>query len=111
MTDHIIDGRATGRQQLLHMLRDACAGATALCEQSAIASGHWRERAETAIKACGQLQRGLIQSHPQLADQLHILATEIQIGLAAQSDEPVFAMRIERIRGAVRTLQRMGAEI
>jgi hypothetical protein len=109
MADHIIDGRVTGRQQLLHLLRDACAGASALCEQHVIASGHWPERAAPAVKACVVLQRGLIQSHPQLADQLHILATEIQIALAAQSDDALFAARVARIRDAVRQLQQMGA--
>lgn len=111
MTEHIIDGRATGRQQLLHLLRDACSGAGDLCEKPVIASGHWPERADSALKACALLQRGLIQSHPRLADQLHILAAKIQIALAAQSDEALFATRIPHIREAVRQLQHMGAEI
>lgn len=108
---HIIDGTATGRQQLLHLLRDVCNGVTALCDSSATASAHWQERAGPAIKACAALQRGLIKSHPQLADQLHIIAAEIQIALAAQSDHALFAARVQKIRDAVLHLQRLGSEL
>jgi hypothetical protein len=109
MSEHVIDGRATGRQQILQMLRDVCAAGSALCEQQAIASARWPERAESAVRACALLQRGMIRSHPQLADALHLLSAEIQIALAAQSDDTIFAARIPRIREAVRYLQQTGA--
>jgi hypothetical protein len=51
------------------------------------------------------LQRGLVNSHPQIADELHILSTEIQIALAAQSHQPLFAERVQRIRDAILRLQ------
>jgi hypothetical protein len=111
MTDRIIDGRATGRQQLLHLLRDVCNGAGALCDYQAIAPGLWQDRAKPALKSCALLQRGLNTSHPQLADELHILATEIQIALAAQDDHALFPTRIERIRQAVQRVQQMGAAL
>lgn len=116
MTDHtivhhIIDGGATGRQQLLHLLREACDGAGTLCEPVVITSGIWQDRAKPAIKSCIALQRGLYKSHPQLADELHLLATEIQIALAAQGDDTVFAARIDKIRETVLRLQQMGAEL
>ena len=109
MTEHIIDGRATGRQQLLHMLRDICSGASALCEYQALTPGLWQDRAKPAIKSCAALQRGLAKSHPQLADELHILATEIQIALAAQDDQALFSARVQRVREAIQRLQQMGA--
>lgn len=105
MSERIIDGRSIGRQQLLQLLRDACAGAGALCGDSTISPGLWQDRAKSAIKSCSMLQRGLFNSHPQLADDLHILATEIQIALAAQSHEALFAERVQRIRGAILRLQ------
>ncbi|MGD9922602.1 MAG: hypothetical protein AB7V13_14345 [Pseudorhodoplanes sp.] len=108
MTDRIIDGSATGRQQLLHMLRDVCKSAAPVCE-AAPSPALWKDRAEAAIKACTKLQRGLFTSHPQLADELNFLAAEIQIALAAQSDEPLFAARIQRIRAAIHRLQQVGA--
>lgn len=111
MTEHIIDGRATGRQQLLHMLRDVCHGAGALCEYQALTPGLWQDRAKPAIKSCAMLQRGLARSHPQLADGLHILATEIQIAIAAQDDNALFSTRVQRIRDAVKRVQQMGAEL
>lgn len=112
MTDrHMIDGRATGRQQLLHMLRDVCNGVAALCDQATATSAHWQDRAKPAIKACAALQRGLIVSHPHLADQLHIVVAEIQIALAAQSDNALFAARVQKVRDAVLHLQRLGSEM
>lgn len=110
MTDRIIDGRVTGRQHLLQMLREVCAGAAALCDDTAISSAHWQDRAKPAIKSCVLLQRGVIGSHPQLADDLHLLATEIQIALAAQSDGALFAARVQRIRDAIRRLEQFGAD-
>jgi hypothetical protein len=110
MTDHIIDGRATGRQQLLQLLRDACASAAMLCDSAVIASGQWQDRARPAIKSCAMLQRGLINSHPQLADELHILATEIQIALAAQPHDALFAERIQKIRDAILRVQQSGID-
>jgi hypothetical protein len=105
MTDHIIDGHAIGRQQLLQMLREVCISASALCDSAVIASGQWQDRAGPAVKSCFILQRGLISSHPQLADELHLLATEIQIALAAQSDNEVFAARIQKIKDTIHRLQ------
>jgi hypothetical protein len=105
MIDHIIDGRATGRQQLLQLLREVCIGASALCDSAVIATGQWQDRAEPALKSCMLLQRGLISSHPQLADELHLLATEIQIASAAQSDSELFAARIQKIKDMVHRLQ------
>jgi hypothetical protein len=105
MTDHGIDGRAIGRQQLLQLVRDACANASALCEDAAISPNEWQHRATSTIKSCGMLQRGLVNSHPQLADELHILSTEIQIALAAQSDQALFAERIQRVRDSILRLQ------
>lgn len=112
MSTHIIDGSATGRQQLLHLLRDVCNAASGLCDKAVINSGQWAERAQPALKACSILQRGLINSHPALADELHMLGTEIQIALAAQSeDETLFNARVERIREAIDRLQRSGSEV
>ncbi len=110
MTDRIIDGRVTSRQHLLQLLRDVCASATALCGRDLIESGQWGDRAKAAFQACAGLQRGLIASHPKLADQLHILAAEIQIALAAQSHDALFASRIEKIRAAIRRVERTGLD-
>ena len=110
MTDRIIDGRVTSRQHLLQVLRDVCAGATALCERELVASGQWEDRAKAAISSCAQLQRGLNNSHPKLADQLHILATEIQIALEARPHEALFAARIEKIRAAIRRVEQLGLD-
>lgn len=110
MADHIIDGRATGRQQLLQLLRDVCASASLLCDSALVASGRWQDRAKTAIASCVMLQRGLVGSHPRLADDLHILATEIQIALAAQSDDQLFEARIHKIRDAIHRLQQSGID-
>jgi hypothetical protein len=109
MSGHLIDGSATGRQQLLHLLRDLCNAASELCDKSVISSGQWPDRAPPALKACGILQRGLVNSHPELSDQLHMLGTEIQIALAAQSDEALFAARIQRVRDAIHRIQISGA--
>jgi hypothetical protein len=110
MTDRIIDGRATSRQHLLQLLRDVCAGATALSGRELVGSGQWQDRATAAVKACTTLQRGLNNSHPNLADQLHILATEIQIALEAQSHDALFAARIEKIRAAIRRVEQLGLD-
>lgn len=110
MNDDIINGRAIGRQQLLQVLRDVCTGATALCESDLIKSGQWQHRAKSAFNSCIGLQRGIMGSHPKLADELHILGTEIQIALAAQADAPVFAARIQKIRDAVRRVQQLGID-
>jgi hypothetical protein len=111
MSDRIIDGGATGRQQLLHLLRDVCNAASVLCDKTVIGSGQWEERAQPAIKACAILQRGLVNSHPAVSDELHMLGTEIQIAIAAQSDETLFPARIERVRDAIRRLQLSGAAL
>lgn len=105
MTERTFDGRAIGRQQLLQLLRDVCVSASALCDGVPISPSLWQDRAKSAIKSCGMLQRGLVNSHPQLADELHILSTEIQIALAAQSHEPLFAERVQRIRVVTLRLQ------
>jgi hypothetical protein len=110
MNDHIINGRATARQHLLQLLRDVCNNATALCERDLIKSGQWQARAKPAISACVMLQRGIIGSHPKLSDELHILATEIRIALAAQADEALFAARIQKIRDAIRRVQHLGID-
>lgn len=110
MTDHIIDGRVTSRQHLLQLLRGVCTGAAALGERDLLASGQWQDRAKAAISSCVQLQRGLISSHPNLADHLHILATEIQIALAARSHDALFAARIEKIHAAIRRVQQSGLD-
>lgn len=110
MTDRIIDGRATGRQQLLQLLRDVCASAATLCDNAVITSGQWQDRAKPAIRSCGMLQRGLINSHPQLADELHLLAIEIQIALAAQSHDALFAERIQKIKDAILRVQQSGID-
>jgi hypothetical protein len=110
MIDGIINGRVTSRQQLVQMLRDVCTNAAALSGRDLIGSGRWPDRAEAAIKSCIALQRGLIASHPLLADELHILATEIQIALAAQSHDALFAARIEKIQAAVRRVQQSNLE-
>jgi hypothetical protein len=81
-----------------------------LCERDLIKSGQWQARAKPAIGSCVMLQRGVISSHPKLSDELHILATEIQIALAAQADEPLFAARIQKIRDAVRRVQHIGID-
>ena len=105
MIEGSFDGRAIGRQQLLQLLRDACASASALCEDPAISSELWQGRARSAIRSCAMLHRGLINSHPPIADELYILSTEIQIALAAQSDVALFAERLQRIRRAILRLQ------
>ncbi|MGV3633621.1 MAG: hypothetical protein ACO1NY_04680 [Pseudorhodoplanes sp.] len=110
MTDHGFEGRATGRQQILHLLREACANASALCENSFVDPSLWRDRAKSAVRSCGMLQRAVVNSHPQLADELHILSTEIQIALAAQPHQPLFAERVQRIRDAVLRLQQSRIE-
>jgi len=51
------------------------------------------------------LHRGLINSHPPIADELHILSTEIQIALAAQSHQSLFDERLQRIRDSILRLQ------
>ena len=104
MTDRIIDGRTMGRRQLLQMLRDVCADASGLCDEALIASGRWQHRAEPTVKSCVLLQRGLISSHPQVADELHILSTEILIALAARPHDALFAARIQKIRDVVHRL-------
>jgi hypothetical protein len=109
MSDRFIDGGATGRQQLLHLLRDVCNAASVLCDQTVIKSGQWAERAQPAIKACAILQRGLVNSHPAVSDDLHMLGTEIQIALAAQSDETLFPARVQRIREAIHRVQLSGS--
>lgn len=111
MTQHIIDGSATARQQLLQMLRDVCIGCATLCDNSAATPELWQERAKNAIKACMTLQRGLIRSHPALADELHMLATHIQIAIAAQSDEALHRARVEKVRDAVVHLHQTGSSI
>lgn len=111
MTDHIIDGRVTSRQHLLQLLRGVCTGAAALSERELLASGQWEGRAKAAYQACATLQRGLIASHPKLADQLHMLATEIQIALAAQTHNDLFASRIEKIRAAIRRVEQTGLDV
>ena len=105
MSDRIIDGSATSRQHLLQLLRDLCTSAAALGGRDVIESGHWQDRAKGVIKSCVLLQRGLIGSHPSVADELHLLATEIQIALAAQSHDALFAARIERVQAAIRRVQ------
>lgn len=105
MIDLIIDGRSIGRQQLFQLLRDACASASTLCNDSEVSPGLWQDRAKSAIRSCSMLQRGLVNSHPQLADELHILATEIQIALAARSHEPLFAERVQKVRDAILRVQ------
>lgn len=105
MTERIMDGRAIGRQQLLQLLRDVCVSANALCDDVPISPGLWEDRAKSAIKSCSRLQRGLVNSHPQVADDLHILSTEIQIALAAQSHQALFAERVQRIRDAMLRVQ------
>lgn len=110
MTDQIIDGRVASRQQLLQLLRNVCTGAAALSERELRASGQWEDRAKAAIGSCVQLQRGLNNSHPKLADQLHILATEIQIALEARSHDALFAARIEKIGAAIRRVQQTGLD-
>lgn len=110
MTDRIIDGRATGRQQLLQLLREVCTSAATLCDSAVIASGQWQDRAKPAIKSCAMLQRGLINSHPQLADELHLLGAEIQIALAAQSHDALFAERIQKIKDAILRVQQSGID-
>ncbi len=110
MSDHIIDGRVTSRQHLLQLLRGVCNDAAALDERELLASGQWEGRAKAAISSCVQLQRGLNNSHPNLADQLHILATEIQIALEARSHDALFASRIEKIRAAIRRVQQTGLD-
>jgi hypothetical protein len=107
MTDHSVNGRAIGRQQLLQLLRDACAIANALCDDPSVSAGQWQDRAGNAIRSCGMLQRGLVNSHPQIADELHILSTEIQIALAAQSHQALFADRVQRIRDSILRLQEL----
>jgi hypothetical protein len=105
MTDYSVDGRAIGRQQLLQLLRDACANASALCEGRSVSPALWEDRARNAIKSCGMLHRGLVNSHPQIADELHILSTEIHIALAAQSHQSLFDERLQRIRDSILRLQ------
>lgn len=105
MTDYSVDGRAIGRQQLLQLLRDACANASALCEGPPVSEALWQDRARNAIRSCRMLHRGLVNSHPQIADELHILSTEIQIGLAAQSHPSLFGERLQRIRDSILRLQ------
>jgi hypothetical protein len=51
------------------------------------------------------LHRGLVSSHPQIADELHILSTEIQIALAAQPHHALFAERLQRIHDSILRLQ------
>jgi len=106
----IINGRVIGRQQLLQMLRDVCTSATTLCESDLIKSGQWRHRAQPTFNSCIRLQRGIIGSHPKLADELYVLAAEIQIALAAQADASLFAARIQKIRDAVRRVQQLGID-
>jgi hypothetical protein len=105
MTDFIIDGRSIGRQQLLQLLRDVCASAGTLCSDAAVGPALWQDRAKGAIRSCSMLQRGLVNSHPRLADELHILATEIQIALAAQSHQPLFVERVQKVRDAILRVQ------
>jgi hypothetical protein len=105
MTDRFIDGRVISRQQLLQMLRDVCTSAAELGGRDLVGSGQWQDRAKAAVNACTMLQRGLISSHPHLADELHFLATEIQIALAAQSHDALFVARLEKIRAAIRRVQ------
>ncbi len=109
-TDRIIDGRVTSRQQLLQMLREVCTSAGALSGRDLIDSAQWQDRAKAAIKSCVLLQRGLNASHPHLADELHILATEIEIALAARSHDALFAARIDKIQAAVRRVQQSNLE-
>jgi hypothetical protein len=111
MMDRVIDGRAIGRQHLLQLIRDACASANVLCSDPSVSASLWQDRARSTIRACGMLQRGLVNSHPHLADELHILVTEIQIALAAQSDQALFSDRIQRIRGAIERVQQSNIDI
>jgi hypothetical protein len=104
MTDRIIDGRVIGRQHLIQLLRDACTSASGLCDAS-ISPSLWQDRAKSAIRTCNLSQRSLVTSHPELSDELHILSTEIQIALAAQSHQALFAERVKRIRAAVQHVQ------
>jgi hypothetical protein len=110
MNDEIIDGRAVGRQQLLQLLREMCDSALALCERELINSDEWQSRAKLALSSCVMLHRGVLGSHPKLADELHILAAEIQIALAAKGDEALFAARIQKIRDAIRRVQDTGVD-
>lgn len=110
MTGHIIDGNAIGRQQILQMLRDVCAASTDLCDADVSSDAEWPKRAQAVVKNCMSLQRGLIRSHPRVADDLHLLASEIQIACAAQSDAAIFSSRIRRIRDAVRRIQQLPVE-
>lgn len=100
-----IDGRTIGRQQLLQLVRDACASTLALADAEAMSPFQWQERAKSAIKTCSALQRGLIHSHSQAADELHMLVSEIQIAIAAQDHHDIFAARLEKIKAAVRRLE------
>ena len=110
MNNQTINARPTARQQMLQLLRDVCNGAVALCERELIKSGQWQARAKPALSACIMMHRGVAGSHPKLADELHILAAEIQIALAAQADEALFASRILKIREAVRRVQQVGID-
>jgi hypothetical protein len=110
MTNRIIDGRTISRQQLLHVLRDACTSASGLCDAS-ISPSLWQDRAKSAIKICSFSQRCLVSSHPHLSDELHILATEIQIALAAQDHPSLFAERVRRIRAAVQHVQESNIDV
>lgn len=105
MTDYSVDGRAIGRQQLIQLLRDACANASVLCEGPPVSPALWQDRARNAIRSCRMLYRGLVNSHPPIADELHILSTEIQIALAAQSHQSLFDERLQRIRNSILRLQ------
>ena len=110
MNNDIVDGRAIGRQQLLQLLRDVCNNAIALCERDLINSSQWPSRARLTINSCATMQRGVLGSYPKLADELHILATEIHIAVAAKEHDDLFASRIQKIREAIRRVQQVGFE-
>lgn len=105
MTDPVIDGRTVGRRQLLQMLRDVCTEGMALCDKTLGASERWKDRADSVIRSCVRLQRGLIGSHPAVADELHMLSTEIQIALAARPHESLFAARLQKVKDVLLRLQ------
>lgn len=105
MTDRIIDGRSISRQTLLQLLRGVCTSAAALCGRDLVGSAQWEDRAKETVDECTTLQRGLNASHPKLADELHTLATEIRIALAARPHDALFAARIEKIRAAIHRVQ------
>lgn len=102
-------GIAFDRQVLIQIIRDICQSATELTKVRQHDAERAKSRATSIIQACLTAHRKIVRSHPELADELHILANEVQIALLFRLDDPVIEDRMRKIGEAIKRVQSAGA--